>query len=290
MKKFSIRTCKDLQAALKNLTTREEIEAVFNDTTLEVLRSCVDNVDSEYKKYSRAEVIETLVEWKLDEIADLQEIEKFKALSFDEQVTYLKSVSSGWRFELIKLMDIAQMEAKIYEVYPEQAEQLKSEFTSFGGEHLIFCWFERAIADKRIAEQKVELVKKCRTKQELTELLSTCDKKTITEILKTLGIRDNFRAREKINLIKLCIDAIECVVFQAMSLERKVSYLKREKDPFRCSLLIKECCSMYEMFLLAKRVQAEFAKFESEIKQYGVDLSLRRQINVWIWQRNKELA
>ena len=45
---------------------------------------------------------------------------KFKQLSFDEQVKYLKSTKS---LCFMKFVSIAQMKAKIREVYPDQSKQ-----------------------------------------------------------------------------------------------------------------------------------------------------------------------
>ena len=81
MKKFSIRTVEELHAALKNVTTKEEIEAVFNDTTLKVLRFRVDTVSPEYAKWTRAEIIKTLVEWTLEKIED-RKLENLSDISY----------------------------------------------------------------------------------------------------------------------------------------------------------------------------------------------------------------
>lgn len=144
MKKFSIRTVEDLQTALKNLTTQDEIEAVFNNATLKVLRDYISGLsshDPRYNKETREFIIETLIEWTLDEIAEQKEIEEFKALSFDEQVEYLTTTKSLY---FVRFMNLCKMKAKIYTVYPNQARKL-----NLYDKDVIFTWFEKVIKELR---------------------------------------------------------------------------------------------------------------------------------------------
>lgn len=144
MKKFSIRTVENLQTALKNLTTQDEIEAVFNNATLKVLRDYISGLsghDPRYNKETREFIIETLIEWTLDEIAEQKEIEEFKALSFDEQIEYLKTAKSLY---FVRFMNLCKMKAKIYTVYPNQARKL-----NLYDKNVIFTWFEKVIKELR---------------------------------------------------------------------------------------------------------------------------------------------
>lgn len=176
MKKFSIRTVEDLQAQLSNATTQEQLEAVFNSATLKVLRIHIDYLsgyDTRYKKATREFIIKILVDWRLERIAEDKEAEDFKKLSFEEQVSYLQSVS--YQRQFIKLMDIAKMEEFIYEVYLEQAEKIENELSSFFSEstrkEAIFLWFERAIK-KNAEDKEIEEFKSLSFEEQISYLQS----------------------------------------------------------------------------------------------------------------------
>lgn len=124
--------------------TEEELTELLNTgtkKTIDFVRAKIGaSVQCRLSSITKAEFVKLCV----IAIMGLRENEKFKTLSFDEQIVYLQSVFSDKRFVLMKFMDIAKMKTTIYEAYPEQAEQLKIDFNSFG-EHLVFCWFERRI-------------------------------------------------------------------------------------------------------------------------------------------------
>ena len=213
--------------------TEQELTELLNTgtkKTIDFLRAAVGAyVVCRLNTTTKAEFVQLCV----IAIMNLREEKMFKTLSFDEQITYLKSiVSPARRFELIRLMDIAKIEARIYEIYPERAEEFRKEFSLFSGslrEHSICCSFELAIKqekprqvvqeaikeedkklcnlpntsselDKRITKRNIKLIKQCRTKQELKKLLSTGNKHTIEMIANFLVIhKSSFKA---------CINAI----------------------------------------------------------------------------------
>lgn len=212
MKKFSIRTVEDLQAQLSNATTQEQLEAVFNSAMLKVLRTHIGNLagDKSYDKATRTKIIEILIEWTLEDIAERKEVENFKKLSFEEQISYLQSENCKDYF--ITLMDYTKMKEFVCKVYPERVEQIKNS-------KYIHLWFERAIgkssdlenlsnysyaADKRITRRNIQRIKQCESEREITELLSTGNQDTLAMIIDTLGIRGNS--------LKNCVEQLKKVI------------------------------------------------------------------------------
>ena len=209
--------------------TEQELTELLNTgtkKTIDFLRAAVGAyVVCRLNTTTKAEFVQLCV----IAIMNLREEKMFKALSFDEQITYLKSVvSPERRLRLIRLMDIAKMEAKIYEVYSERAGEFKEEFSSEPFYEIfrrdsIFCAFELAIQeekprqkeedkklcnlpntsyklDRYVTKRNIKLIKQCRTKQELKKLLSTGNKHTIEMIANFLVIyKSSFKS---------CINAI----------------------------------------------------------------------------------
>lgn len=90
---------------------------------------------------------------------------------------------------------VQEMKARICEVYPDLVKDL-----DLSDIFTVLRWFEMTLrlddlsnisyrTDKRITERNIKRIKQCKTKQEVRELLSTGNKKTVSMILNKLGIR-----------------------------------------------------------------------------------------------------